>query len=164
MRFLRILPDVWARIVWSLSSFTRNIALGSSSATTPVNSIRSSLAIRPPVEVIATKRPENGLWTGFSQLDRGIAFAYTNAAEDARGRKDQSNERTAHVQPSRCPHPGLRIGLRPDTDTDPGAEPGSCADRRRGRPQDHRRAAGAEIFLGTDRAQRQGRPPGRRQA
>src|SRR5689334_5523959 len=69
MRFLRILPEVWARIVWSLSSFTRNIALGSNSSTTPLNSIRSSLAIRPPVGASTKDKsgPENGLGHGHSQ-------------------------------------------------------------------------------------------------
>src|SRR5579875_3328165 len=47
MRFLRILPLVWARITWSLSSFTRNIAFGNSSVTVPENSIISSLDICP---------------------------------------------------------------------------------------------------------------------
>jgi hypothetical protein len=43
--------------------------LGSNSATTPVNSIRSSLAIRPPAwGELWTKRAENGLREGFSQL------------------------------------------------------------------------------------------------
>src|SRR5690349_297445 len=69
MRFLRILPEVWARIVWSLSSFTRNIALGSNSSTTPLNSIRSSLAIRPPVGASTKDEsgPENGLGHGHSR-------------------------------------------------------------------------------------------------
>src|SRR5690554_6884944 len=50
MRFLRILPAVWAMISWSFSSFTRNVALGSSSVTTPGNSSISSLAIHFPSE------------------------------------------------------------------------------------------------------------------
>ena len=45
MRFLRILPEVCARTSCSLSSLTRNIALGSNSVTVPENSIRSSFAI-----------------------------------------------------------------------------------------------------------------------
>src|SRR3979490_1079907 len=47
MRFLRILPLVCARMECSLSSFTRNIALGSNSMTVPLNSIMSSFDIRP---------------------------------------------------------------------------------------------------------------------
>src|SRR6201747_330588 len=43
MRFLRILPLVWARMTCSLSSFTRNMAFGRSSVTMPLNSIISSL-------------------------------------------------------------------------------------------------------------------------
>src|SRR5918994_2613793 len=161
MRFLRILPEVWARIVWSLSSFTRNLALGSSSDTTPVNSIRSSLAIRPPVGIEELKRPENGLWKGFSQLDQGIAFPYTSRG-CGRPRKEGPvvNERTSHVQPSgRRPHPGFRIRYCPDADARAGRSDGGCE-----RTQDDRRADQSAIFVGTDRAQRQGRPPGRRQA
>ncbi len=47
MRFLRILPAVWAMISWLFSSVTRNVALGSNSLTVPGNSSSSSLAIRP---------------------------------------------------------------------------------------------------------------------
>src|SRR5215831_4597535 len=46
MRFLRIRPAVWAMISCSFSSFTLNVALGSSSVTTPGNSSISSFAIR----------------------------------------------------------------------------------------------------------------------
>src|SRR5690606_29840004 len=56
MRFLRILPEVCASTSWLLSSFTRNIALGSSSVTVPENSIRSSLAIYPPLAVVGRGR------------------------------------------------------------------------------------------------------------
>src|SRR5580658_5297419 len=45
MRFLRILPAVWAIISCSFSSFTRNVALGSSSTTKPGNSSNSSFDI-----------------------------------------------------------------------------------------------------------------------
>ena len=48
MRFLRILPAVCARISWSFSNFTRNIALGRTSLITPLNSIRSSFDILIP--------------------------------------------------------------------------------------------------------------------
>ena len=48
MRFFLILPEVWASTSWPLSSFTRNMALGSSSFTTPANSIRSSFGIVSP--------------------------------------------------------------------------------------------------------------------
>src|SRR4051812_45840370 len=47
MRFLRILPAVWAMISCAFSSVTRKVALGSSSLTVPGNSSSSSLAIRP---------------------------------------------------------------------------------------------------------------------
>src|ERR1700730_12143672 len=47
MRFLRILPAVWAMISCPFSSFTRNVALGRSSLTVPGNSSSSSLAIMP---------------------------------------------------------------------------------------------------------------------
>src|SRR5215831_9850520 len=46
MRFLRILPAVWAMISCPFSSFTRKVALGSNSETVPGNSSNSSLAIR----------------------------------------------------------------------------------------------------------------------
>src|SRR5688572_27011630 len=45
MRFLRILPAVWAMISCPFSSFTRKVALGSSSETIPGNSRSSSFAI-----------------------------------------------------------------------------------------------------------------------
>src|SRR3954463_16181750 len=48
MRFLRILPAVWAMMTWSLAtSFTRKVALGSNSSTIPSNSSCSSFAISP---------------------------------------------------------------------------------------------------------------------
>src|SRR5260370_41244096 len=46
MRFLRMRPAVWAMISCSFSSFTRKVAFGSSSVTTPGNSKSSSFAIR----------------------------------------------------------------------------------------------------------------------
>src|SRR6266404_750821 len=60
MRFLRILPEVWARTSWLLSSLTRNIAFGSSSVTVPENSMRSSFAIlllRSPAAICPENRP-----------------------------------------------------------------------------------------------------------
>ncbi len=45
IRFLRMRPAVWAMISWPFSSFTRKVALGRSSETTPGSSIISSLAI-----------------------------------------------------------------------------------------------------------------------
>src|ERR1700739_138144 len=47
MRFLRILPAVWAMISWPFWRRTRKVALGSNSLTVPSNSSNSSLAIRP---------------------------------------------------------------------------------------------------------------------
>src|SRR3984957_11522349 len=47
MRFLRILPAVWAMISWPFCRRTRKVALGSNSLTVPSNSSNSSLAIRP---------------------------------------------------------------------------------------------------------------------
>src|SRR6266852_2810578 len=46
MRFLRMRPAVWAMISCSFSSFTRKVAFGSSSVTTPGNSKSSSFGIR----------------------------------------------------------------------------------------------------------------------
>src|SRR5437763_8314215 len=51
MRFFRIRPAVWAMISCSFSSFTRNVAFGSNSVTTPGNSSSSSLAIDIHVRV-----------------------------------------------------------------------------------------------------------------
>eukprot|EP01012_Entosiphon_sulcatum_P048436 TRINITY_DN6691_c0_g1_i1.p1 TRINITY_DN6691_c0_g1~~TRINITY_DN6691_c0_g1_i1.p1 ORF type:complete len:125 (-),score=10.58 TRINITY_DN6691_c0_g1_i1:204-578(-) len=47
MRYLRILPAIVANTPWPFSSVTRNIALGSTSFTTPSNSIMSSF-MQPP--------------------------------------------------------------------------------------------------------------------
>src|SRR5688572_30316887 len=43
MKCLRILPEMWARTAWPLSSFTRNMALGRVSSTVASTSIASSL-------------------------------------------------------------------------------------------------------------------------
>src|ERR1700734_3888184 len=48
MRFFFILPEVYAKASWPLSSCTRKRLSGSSSITVPSNSIRSSFAIYPP--------------------------------------------------------------------------------------------------------------------
>ena len=42
MKCIRIFPEIWARIRWPLSNETRNMALGSVSATVPWTSIISS--------------------------------------------------------------------------------------------------------------------------
>src|SRR5579863_6536096 len=42
MKFLRILPETWARTSWFVSSFTLNIALGNVSTTVAITSIASS--------------------------------------------------------------------------------------------------------------------------
>ena len=47
MRKRRILPATWPSTMWSLSSFTRNIAFGRASITSPSNSILSSFGTRP---------------------------------------------------------------------------------------------------------------------
>ena len=44
MKFLRILPEIWASTSWPLGNATRNIVPGSTCVTEPVNSIGSSLA------------------------------------------------------------------------------------------------------------------------
>ena len=41
MKFFLILPEMWAKISWSFSSLTRNIALGIASKMVPSNSITS---------------------------------------------------------------------------------------------------------------------------
>lgn len=44
MKFLRILPEMWARTSWPFGNATRNIVPGKTCVTVPVNSIGSSLA------------------------------------------------------------------------------------------------------------------------
>jgi hypothetical protein len=46
MKFLRILPEIWASTSWPLGSATRNIVPGKTCVTEPVNSIGSSFAKR----------------------------------------------------------------------------------------------------------------------
>src|SRR5215831_15529852 len=43
MKFLRILPEIWARTSWPLGKATRNMVPGKTWVTEPVNSIGSSL-------------------------------------------------------------------------------------------------------------------------
>src|SRR3569832_1635420 len=69
MRFLRILPEVWARTSCSLSNFTRNMAFGRSSVTVPGNSIMSSLGIHPPYPKNRAPKCESGP-SGPSQIQR----------------------------------------------------------------------------------------------
>src|SRR5262249_2883530 len=60
--------------VCSLSSFTRNMALGRSSTTVPENSIKSSLAIRSPCSRSTKGPPAEGgpsLWRGMISLRHG---------------------------------------------------------------------------------------------
>src|SRR5262249_19707631 len=57
MRFLRILPAVWAMISWPFCSCTRKVALGSNSLTMPSNSRSSSFAIRPLAGLVARQMP-----------------------------------------------------------------------------------------------------------
>src|ERR1700689_4484095 len=52
MRFLRILPAVWAMISWPFCKRTRKVALGSNSLTVPSNSSNSSLAIDPQLGAV----------------------------------------------------------------------------------------------------------------
>src|SRR5271166_60836 len=68
MRFLRILPAVWAIISWSFSSLTRKVALGSNSTTNPGNSNSSSfdiglLLVSPPRRLQAPERLRAGRGT-----------------------------------------------------------------------------------------------------
>lgn len=46
MKFLRILPEMWARTSWPLGNATRNIVPGRTCVTVPLNSIGSSFATR----------------------------------------------------------------------------------------------------------------------
>src|SRR5271166_5011682 len=63
MRFLRILPAVWAMISWSFSSLTRNVAFGSSSTTNPGNSSSSSfdIGLLVGIAVRAERQAPDGL-------------------------------------------------------------------------------------------------------
>src|SRR5271156_3802652 len=84
MRFLRILPLVWAKMTCSLSSLTRNIALGSSSVTMPLNSIISSLDKQTSSKGGTTplKWAAARFWSSFAQTGghragmRGEAFRF----------------------------------------------------------------------------------------
>src|SRR3954447_11912867 len=75
IRFLRILPLVWARIECSLSNFTRNMALGRSSITVPLNSIISSFDIRPHETVLLGREHDIRQMQG-----QGIQSQATDAA------------------------------------------------------------------------------------
>src|SRR3954451_21078181 len=73
IRKRRILPATWPRTMWSLSSFTRNIALGRASTTSPSNSTFSSFAMHgerssPPAAHLA---PERRLAGWGDAADRG---------------------------------------------------------------------------------------------
>src|SRR5687768_6715906 len=48
MKFIRNLPEMWARTSWPLSNSTRNIALGSGSVTLPSTSITSFFGTDSP--------------------------------------------------------------------------------------------------------------------
>ena len=104
-----------------------------------------------------------GCGRGLVNSTRGLLSPYTRRGCGRPGKEGPvANERTADVQPSRCrPDPGCRIRRCPDPDALAGA---SGSDGGCGRTQDDRRADQQAIFVGADRAQRQGRPPGRRQA
>src|SRR5438046_3563525 len=72
MKFLRILPETWARTWCLFSNSTRNIALGSGSSTVAITSIASSLLIdslnsdHSPAQVSAARHESLG------QNDRSI--------------------------------------------------------------------------------------------
>src|ERR1700733_15328527 len=110
MRFLRILPEVCARMECSLSSLTRNMALGSSSITVPLNSIISSFDIRPLR--IVTNGAAHG--RGASQ---GQEPAWSPSAEQRldlglRQTKERGPSMTACRGPRRCLHlPQQRVHL-----------------------------------------------------
>src|SRR5688572_31559728 len=102
------------------------MALGSSSDTTPLNSIRSSLAIRPPARVnCGTKRAENGPHQGFSQWTQGDGNATCSSHGPARrlylswpkgsgeGRTCQNENPTTLGALGRCVS-GTRTGPCPD--------------------------------------------------
>src|SRR6218665_1367305 len=77
MRFLRMRPAVCAMISCSFSSFTRKVALGSSSVTTPGNSSTSSLAILSPETALTRHSAMSGL---------DLAGTYTASAADCEQR------------------------------------------------------------------------------
>jgi hypothetical protein len=56
MRWVRILPERWASTLWPWSSWTRNVPLGSASATVPSRTKVSSL----PLVIVATQFPIRG--------------------------------------------------------------------------------------------------------
>src|SRR5579863_8284661 len=108
MRFLRIVPAVWAMISCSLSSFTRKVALGSNSLTVPGNSSSSSFAIRP-LDTRATRPKRHGLLAptqgqprqGSMIVQAHAAFIPRTSAPERRQRPealaDVGAERIAHL-------------------------------------------------------------------
>src|SRR5947209_7703185 len=74
IRKRRILPATWPSTVWPLSSWTRNMAFGSASTTSPSNSTFSSLGTSgPPAGRYSTAR------TGAAALTAALAVAVAAA-------------------------------------------------------------------------------------
>src|SRR5215208_3129854 len=91
IRKRRILPATWPRTTWSLSSFTRNMALGRASMTSPSNSTFSSLAI-PAGTVPVTGRPGEPFASGPARAAEGPGSGprAAPAGGEAAGERSQS--------------------------------------------------------------------------
>ena len=56
MKFIRSLPEMWARMMWPFPMSTLNVVLGRASVTTPSNSIISSFAKASYLHVVSNLR------------------------------------------------------------------------------------------------------------
>src|SRR5260370_17986897 len=108
MRFLRMRPAVCAMISCSFSSFTRKVAFGSNSVTTPGNSSSSSFAIRYPdvstggrdvPDIAAEIGAEPSGWRAAPQLacEQSPAHSRASGIQIPRSGTQQS-QRGAHEQ------------------------------------------------------------------
>src|SRR5580765_4387423 len=77
MKFLRILPEMWASTSWPLGKATRNIVPGNTWVTEPVNSIGSSLAtLLPTTAALLNQRFRPGSWRRQSQSAPALASSF----------------------------------------------------------------------------------------
>src|SRR5215471_21658022 len=114
MRFLRMRPAVWAMISCSFSSFTRKVAFGSSSVTTPGNSKSSSLAIRYPAickQDRRRRRPEGAEASGIRPDPQPSRLPFPHVRNR---RAFPRPDRRARRLPASLVRPAARKKPRPD--------------------------------------------------
>src|SRR5690554_6012172 len=106
MKFIRILPEIWAKTLCPFSNSTRNMAFGNGSTTMPSTSMASSLAILviPPLlssphDYALPKNPELLCHPAVPQ-------------ERPRGRSDASHSCASDDQPCAQSHLPLRHDCR----------------------------------------------------